>query len=135
MRILLLAALLLMAAGPAAAQRTCDQYKGAITAVPVASPVERVPGIAGKRIYLCGYIVMPSSDAAGQAVEFELTRGTGTNCAANRQVMIPRIRVPAGGIINRTPFATGETTAAGEAVCLQTWGTGSITSIFYWAQF
>lgn len=135
MRFLALLALLMLLAGPAEAQRTCDQYRGAITAVPVASPVERVAGIANKRIYLCGYIIMPSSDAAGQAVEFELTRGTGLNCATNKNIMIPRIRVPAQGIINRTAFATGETTAAGEAVCLQTWGTGSITSIFYWAQF
>lgn len=135
MRFVALLALLMLLAGPAAAQRTCDHYRSAITAAPVASPVEQVPGLAGKRTYLCGYIIMPSTDAAGQSVEFELTTGTGLNCATNRQVMIPRMRVPSGGIVNRTTFASGEVTGQGEAVCLQTWGSGSITSVFYWAQF
>jgi hypothetical protein len=116
------------------AQRTCDQFRAAITAVPVTTPTERVPAIAGKRIYLCGYIIMPSS-AGGQLVDFELTSGTGTNCATNKVTIIPRMTVPASGIVNRTDMASGEKSAPGAAMCLQTWGTGSITSIFYWAQF
>ena len=127
--------LLFVPPGEAWAQRTCDQYRAAITSVPIAAPVERVPGVAGKRIYLCGYILMPSSPAAGQSIEFELTTGTGTNCATNKTTMIPRMSVPATGIVNRIAYASGETTAQGAAVCLQTWGSGSVTSIFYWAQF
>jgi hypothetical protein len=127
--------LLFVPPGEAWAQRTCDQYRAAITSIPVATPTERVPGVANKRIYLCGYIIMPDSAAAGQSVEFELTSGTGTNCATNKITMIPRMRVPPNGIVNRVAFASGEITAPGAAVCVQTWGSGSLTSIFYWAQF
>lgn len=137
MRMFLMAALflLVMPPGEVWAQKMCNQYRAAITAVPVATPTERVPAVPGKRIYLCGYVIMPSSASAGQSVEFELTAGTGTNCATNKVVVIPRMMVPASGIVNRIAYASGETTAQGAAMCLQTWGSGSITSIFYWAQF
>lgn len=128
--------LLFVPPGEAWAQRACSQFKAAITSVPVAAPVQRVAGIPGKRIYLCGWVLVPTPPSSGSnQVEFEITTGTGTDCATNRTTLIPRMFVPAGGLINRNPYASGETTAQGGAVCLQTWGTGSVTSIFYWDQF
>jgi hypothetical protein len=131
MRVVLLLLLLLWPT-VVMAQKPCDQARGAITSGVVA-PVERVAGIAGKRIYLCGYVIMRAS--GGPGLEFEITSGTGTNCSTGKTVMIPRMDVPIGGLVNRIPYAAGEKTAPGHSVCLQTWGTGSVTSIFYWTQF
>lgn len=119
-------------ASPAAAQKTCDKFRSAITTTQL-GPVERVPAAGSNRIYLCGYALWPNPP--GQTLEFQITSGTGTNCAANTTVIIPRVSMPAGGIVNRIAYAAGEFTPPGHAVCLQTFGSGSITSIFYWAQF
>jgi hypothetical protein len=64
-----------------------------------------------------------------------LSAGTGVNCATNHVIIIPRTDVPPAGIVNRIATASGETAPAGNAMCLQTWGTGSVSSVFYWAQF
>lgn len=134
MRLLALLALLMLLAGPAAAQRTCDQARAAITAGTVATPSERVAGLPNKRIYICGWIVMPVTPPAAASLDFEITTGTGSNCATNKVILVPRMTVPSGGIVNRIPYV-GQKTELGAAVCLQTWGNGSVTSIFYWAQF
>jgi hypothetical protein len=110
----------------------CDQSRAAITTGAMAI-TERVPAIAGKRIYLCGYLILRAS--GGQDLEFEITSGTGTNCAVGKTTIIPRMDVPLNGITNRIAYAAGEKTAQSAAICLQTWGTGSVTSIFYWTQF
>ena len=137
MRIAALLALLLLLAGPAAAQRMCDQTRAAVTSVPVPNPTERVPGLPGKRVYLCGYMLLPSTSPPTQ-IEFEVTAGQGSDCGpvGARTVLIPRIALPSTGIVNRVAYTAGEMTKPGQSVCLQTWGTGgSISSIFYWTQF
>jgi len=70
----------------------------------------------------------------GGSLDFEISTGTGGNCVNNKVLLIPRMTVPSNGIVNRIPYV-GQRTEPGGAVCLQTWGNGSVTSIFYWAQF
>lgn len=132
MRYFFLLVALLLLPGSALAQKACDQYKTAQTTGPSAR-AERVPAIANKRIYLCGYIIMRGVGA--QDLEFEVTSGTGRDCQNNTAIVIPRMLIPPQGIVNRIGTASGESGPLGHAMCLQTWGTGPVTSIFYWAQF
>lgn len=136
MRLLALLAPLVLLAGPAAAQRTCDKTTMSATTVPIPAPSERVVGVPGKRVYLCGYVIMPSANPPN-AIEFELTHGMARgDCGAARKVLVPRMTVPASGIVNRVAYASGETSDQGASVCVQTFGTGgTLTTIFYWAQF
>jgi hypothetical protein len=94
---------------------------------------EKVTEMPNKKIYLCGYMIIRAS--GGQDLEFQLTSGTGVACGTNTTVILPRMDVPLSGIVNRIAVAAGEVTPAGHAMCLQTWGNGSVTSVFYWAQF
>jgi len=128
----LLAAAILLLPGAASAQKACDQFRTAQTTGPTVR-TERVAAIANQRIYLCGYMIMRGLGA--QDLEFELTSGTGRDCGTNTQIVIPRMLVPPQGIVNRIAYAAGERAPPGNAMCLQTWGTGPVTSIFYWAQF
>jgi len=129
----ILAVLLVIYSSGAVAQTTCDKFNAAITTGPM--PVtQRVPGVANKKIYICGY----SINRGANDLEFELSAGKGVNCATDFKILIPRTGVPVSGIVNRQPFAgAGEYTALGDAVCLQTWGAAgaTLTSTFYWAQF
>lgn len=129
----LVAALLIaLTSGAASAQKACDQFRANTTTAPSAV-TEKVAAIANKKIYLCGYMIVPSS--TGGPFEFELTAGTGRDCAINRITIIPRMSIPVSGIVNRIPYAAGESAPPSNAMCLQTWGTGPVTSVFYWAQF
>jgi hypothetical protein len=122
-----LAALLLLP-GMAYAQKQCDQYRTAQTTGPT-GPTERVAGVPNKRIYICGYMIMRG--LGGADLEFQMTSGQGTNCNGNTQVIIPRLLIPVNSIVNRVAEAASERTLPGHAICLQTWGTGPVTSIFY----
>jgi len=132
MKALFAVLLLLFLSSESFAAAPCNQFRASITTGAMGM-TEKVAAIPNKRIYLCGYLIIRAS--GGQDLEFELTSGTGVLCATNKTTIIPRMDVPIGGIVNRIPVAAGEFTAPGHAMCLQTWGTGSVTSIFYWAQF
>ena len=125
--------LLLLLPCKAMAQRPCDQSRASITTGTV-GPIEKVTGDPKKRIYICGYIIMPVAPPPGGDLDFQLTTGTGTNCATNSVILMPRMHVPTSGIVNRITYAS-EATPPGHSVCLQTWGTAAVTSVFYWAQF
>jgi hypothetical protein len=129
----LLLALLLLLPGAAFAQRTCDQSRASITTGTL-GPVEKVAGIPNKRIYICGYIIMPVGPANAGDLDFELTTSSDAGCTRTKAILLPRMRVPANGIVNRIAWAA-EATPPGHSICLQTWGTGGVTSVFYWAQF
>lgn len=134
MKALILALLVLwLSATGAFAAKECDQYRASITTGAM-GVTEKVAAIPNKRIYLCGYMIIPSS-GSGSSLDFELSAGTGVACAGNHLIIIPRTDVPPAGIVNRIATASGETAPAGYAMCLQTWGTGSVSSVFYWAQF
>jgi len=132
MRLILVLFLLSSIIPNAMARKVCDQYRSTSTVGPQ-GPIEKVPGKAGQRVYLCGYMILKGA----QDLEFEVSSGTGTNCANNHTILIPRISIPATGIVNRIAYAAGERTEIGHAVCLQTWGNAaaSLNSVFYWAQF
>lgn len=132
-RALLAAALLLLPAA-ASAQKMCDQVRTSTTAA--AAPIaEKVPGIPNKRIYLCGYMIVRQG-TTGQDLQFEVSSGTGTNCAVGKTIILPKMAVPSNGIlVNRTVY-TAEKTPPGHSVCLEVFGTGSaLVSSFYWTQF
>ena len=125
--------LLLLLPLPAAAQKICDQFTNT-TVTGTLSTVERVPGIPGKRIYICGYMVMQTS--AGKDLEFELLAGTGLNCSINPVSIIGPMTLPAQtAIVNRVAYAGAEKTPAGTSICVRTFGSGTLTGAFYWTQF
>jgi hypothetical protein len=124
----------LLAAHGALAQKPCNLFRSSTTTGAQAI-TEKVPAVAGKRIYLCGWVLIANSM---QPLVFELVTGTGTNCASNQTVLLNTITMPANSImVNRIPYASGESTPPGQAVCLQTTGsaTATISSIWYYAQF
>ena len=136
MRTLLAAvALLPLLTGAAAAQKMCDQVRTNITTAP--TPItEKVAGKPNQRIYLCGYMIVRSG-VGGQDLQFELSSSTGTNCALNRAVILPKMNLPASGVlVNRIAYVAGEKTPPGHAMCLEVFGSGAgVVSTFYWAQF
>jgi hypothetical protein len=111
--------------------KTCDQFRASVTTGTM-GVTERVPAVVGKTIYICGWMIVPTSGGSG--LDFELSAGTGVNCATNKTIIIPRMTVPVNGIVNRGGGASGEFAPLGYAMCLQTWGNKSVTSIFYWTQ-
>jgi hypothetical protein len=130
-RLALSALLLLVLSLPAHAQTSCDQFRG-VTQVGPSPITERIPAVAGERVYLCGYMLIHSG---GPDLDLEISTGTGTNCATNKTLLLPRLSLPGGSaVVNRNPFA-GEYTPVGNAVCTETFGSGTLTAVFYWAQF
>jgi hypothetical protein len=117
--------------GAVAQVKTCDQFRVSVTTGTM-GVTERVPAVAGKTIFICGYVVIPTSGGSG--LDFELSAGTGVNCAVGNTKIIPRMTVPVNGLVNRGGGASGEFAPVSNAVCLQTWGNKSVTSIFYWTQ-
>ena len=128
--LLILAALL--CAGPAFGQAaTCDQasHRDTITALPMTELVPAGPGL--ERVYICGYVIMNS----GQAATIQLFAGNGVNCAANQTEVTPPLIVPQNtNFVNRSPFV-GERTPQSAALCWQVTGNGSVNAIIYWTQF
>jgi hypothetical protein len=133
MKAIMVALLVLwLAASQAFAAKECDQFRASITTGTM-GVTEKVAAIPNKRIYLCGYMIIRAS--GGQDLEFQLTSGTGVGCATNTTVILPRMDVPLSGIVNRLPIPAGEVKADVHAMCVQALGNGSVTSVFYWAQF
>jgi hypothetical protein len=130
----LLAAAALLLAGPAAAQKMCDQVRTNTTAAPAAI-AEKVAGIPNKRIYLCGYMIVRDGPV-GQDLSFEVSSGTGTNCSVNKALILPKMVVPSSGVlVNRIAY-TAEKTPPGHSICLEVFGSGvTLISSFYWTQF
>jgi hypothetical protein len=134
-RALLAAALLLLfLSGTATAQKMCDQVRTNITTAPAAI-AEKVAGIPNKRIYLCGYMILRDGPV-GQDLSFEISSGSGTNCAVGKTIILPKMVIPSSGVlVNRIAY-TAEKTAPGHSICLEVFGTGvSLVSSFYWTQF
>jgi hypothetical protein len=134
MKTILLAILFIwLSASAAFAQKACDQFRSNTT-TGTTTATEKIAGIPDKRIYLCGYVFIRNS--SGQDLEFELTSGTGVNCSQNSTPLLTPITMPPNQIlVNRISVAAGEYTPPGHSVCLRTFGNGSVTGIFYWAQF
>lgn len=132
MKLLLLLLLLFCAAAtPARAQLACDRFSGA-TQVGSSPVTERVSAISTKRIYLCGYVFIRSG---GPDLDIEISTGSGVNCAINKTLLLPRFSLPGNvPLVNRNPFAS-EYTPVGNALCTETFGSGTFTAIFYWAQY
>jgi hypothetical protein len=134
-RALLAATLLLSLPGAAVAQKVCDQVRTNLTTAPSAISV-KVPGKPNQRIYLCGYMIVRNGSAAGQDLQFEISSGSGVNCATGKTIILPKMSIPSSGeLVNRIPY-TAEKTGPGESVCLEVFGSGtSLVSSFYWTQF
>lgn len=130
--IVVVALILSLWSGNAAAQTSCDRFNAATIFGTDPTGTERVAGVMGKRVYLCGYVVVPDG---GASLEFELFSGTGDRCSEDRTLILPRMPIPLAGIVNRIPIAAGEYTPVGHSLCSRTYGNGTLSTIFYWAQF
>lgn len=128
--ILVLAGLLFACSEPAKAQRLCDRVSF-VTGVGATPVTEFVPASGQLRVYLCGYMLT----ATGNAATFQVFSGSGTNCATNKQAMTNVVALPNGGnLVNRLATPT-QSTPQGEAMCAEVTGTGTISATVYWAQF
>jgi hypothetical protein len=111
---------------------TCDRWS--FTNIQgAAGPVEFVSAVPGQRIYICGYALTTS----GNALDFQLWSGTGTNCAGNKIPMTPQISMGQNSsFVNRSPYIA-ETTEVGYALCAQVFGASTIKLVItvYWRQF
>jgi hypothetical protein len=125
-------AALLAFVSSAAAQKGCDQF-GAGEGSGTNPAVVRVEGKPGESVYLCGYVFVHTQ---GSAVEISLFSGTGQNCNTGTKIILPKLMVQPGmQLVNRIPYAYGEFTTPGHSLCTQTYGNGTVYSIFYWAQY
>jgi hypothetical protein len=116
---------------PALAQKECDQFRHSTTA-DAQSMKEIIPGISGKRVYLCGWAIINS----GSGLTINLVSGTGINCNSEQTPFVGPVALPNNTtFVNRIATASGERTPEGHSVCLQITGTGNLTTMWYWAQF
>lgn len=114
----------------ASAQRACDRVSF-VTGVGATPVTEFVAGTGAQRVYLCGYMLT----ASGNAATFQLFSGSGTNCATNKTALTNVVSLPNGGnLVNRLATPT-QYTPPGEAMCAEVTGTGTISATVYWAQF
>jgi hypothetical protein len=133
-RVLWAAAAIVLLPFAASAQKMCDQVRTNTTTAPAAIAV-KVPGKPNQRIYLCGYMVVRDGPS-GQDLDFEVSAGGGTDCAIGKTLIIPKMSIPASGVlVNRIPY-TAEKTNPGDSICLEVFGSGvTLVSSFYWTQF
>jgi hypothetical protein len=123
--------ILLLLTSPAFAQKQCDQFRSS-TVASAQSITEIIPGIEGKRIYLCGMAFINS----GASLTVGLFSGTGSNCNVDQTILISPITMPTNTtFVNRVATAAGEYTPVGHSVCLQITGNGNLTTMWYWTQF
>jgi hypothetical protein len=116
-------------ANPVPQQKMCDQFFTGILSGEN-PPIVRIPGVSGKRIYLCGYMVV---HGGGPQATVEITSGNG-DCLTEKTSIVPKLAI-AGDLVNRTPFAAGEYTPLGHSLCTQTAGNGTVVVTLYWTQF
>lgn len=114
------------------AQKGCDQFNAG-EGFGTNPAVVRVEGKPGTSVYLCGYVIIHTQ---GAEVQFELFSGLGNNCETDTVIILPKMAVgPGFRIVNRIPYAYGEFTKPGHSLCTQTFGDGTVYTIFYWAQY
>jgi|SRR6516164_2905925 hypothetical protein len=132
MHLVIAALFLLLFTAPAMAQaRQCDQAVGFQHAT-ATGPVEIVPGIAGQRIYPCGFSLMER----GAALSFRIFGAQpGTNCTVEGTTFTPTLDVPNDVQFNNRVATVGPASAEGNALCIQTIGTGALSGVVYFAQF
>jgi hypothetical protein len=129
MRILLAALLLAMGLHGAQAQQACNSIAPFRHDV-ATGPVNIVPGIGGQRIYFCGFVL--NSKAA--TLDFKVWTGVGATCTGG-QDLSPIWSLPNGfALVSRVP-TTGPSGNLGDGLCIQTFGTGSLTGVLYYTQF
>jgi hypothetical protein len=76
-------------------------------------------------------MIVRNGSAAGQDLQFEISSGSGVNCATGKTIILPKMSIPSSGeLVNCIPY-TAEKTGPGEV-----FGSGtSLVSSFYWTQF
>jgi hypothetical protein len=124
------AALLFLASLPAAARTApCDKTASFAYAAPTLDVL--VSGVAGQRIYPCGFTVMQK----GPALDFQLSTGTGPSCSLAKNNITPVYSVPNDFAVVSRIERVGPSSAVGESLCIQTFGSGNLSGVVYYAQF
>jgi len=123
-------ALLILFAVPAQAQRQCDRIVSFVHST-ATGPVIVVPGVDGKRIYTCGF----SLAEKGPTLDIQIFTGAGPACAIGRLDQTPIFSFPNDATFNNRVDTVGPHSEYGDALCIQTFGSGAITGMIFWAQF
>jgi len=122
--------LLALMSGANAQAHVCDKMATFSHAVPT-GPVELVPAVPNQRVYYCGFTIT----AKGNTLDLILSTGTGTNCATNNTPLTPQMVFPNDFALSSRQDSVGPYAEPGYALCLQTFGQGTLGGIIYFAQF
>jgi hypothetical protein len=91
------------------------------------------PSIAGKQIYVCGFVFAGAGTTPTATLFFA---ATGTSCAASLGTVVPVLTLPVGAAIvdHQTYYAGLPPVPSGDDLCATTAGAGT-QAIVYFAQF
>lgn len=90
-----------------------------------------VPGVAGKIIYVCGYILQ-----AGGTTNALLTTGTGAACGTATVSLTPTYNFTIGlAVQDVAGFFRGMLTPAGNSLCVASSAGVSLNAIVYYGQY
>lgn len=129
-------ALSLLLAGSALAQQTIGPPNAVLcnktaTASAAAATTKIVTEVTGQGVHICGWDV-----GAGAAVGgFNFISGTGATCGTGTvTITVAQTLAINTMVVRDTPYAQFST-AAGQAICVVTTGTGPTSVTIYFAQF
>lgn len=89
-----------------------------------------VSGVAGKQIYICGYVL----NAGAAASTFQFQFGTGTNCGTGTTSIGPQYSLGTNGVlVDRAPYLNGMAAPAGNDLCVAPSAASAVT--LYYTQF
>jgi hypothetical protein len=132
MQLVIAALFLLLSVMPAQTQtRACDSQTPFQHLVPT-GPVEIVVGKPGQRVYPCGFVLSQK----GNTLDFKIWASPpGSSCGIDDEDFAPQMALPTDvQLVNRIPTVAGST-KEGYSLCIQTFGSGALTGVIYWAQF
>jgi hypothetical protein len=130
MRLALAFLILIASIVPASAQRPCDQTSTFQHDI-ATGPVEIVVGKPDQRIYPCGFMLTQK----GNSLDFQMWSAVaGSNCVPVT-FWTPRMSLPTDVAFTNRIENAGPSLPYNNSLCIQTFGTGSLTGAIYWAQF
>jgi len=115
---------------PALAQRQCNQLTPFSHTVPT-GPVVAVPGDPTKQIYYCGFTLASKTNT----LDFKIWASEAPDCSRQSIPLTPQWSLPNAFALNNRIETTGAASNYGSTLCFQTFGSGTLTGVIYWAQY
>ena len=90
-----------------------------------------VPGITGQSVHICGIYM----NAGAAAATYQLTVGTGTNCASNAVLVTPAFSLGINGVMEIAHTVAFFSSPSGYSLCHTITGTGPMNVLLSYHQF